>query len=331
MASYWVIRTDKKATDFLWRELEEGRLRQGWGFDLSQNLVVIRDAVSRGEPLSAWQASTWRGNRRLLDSEPDAVRVGDIVVAPHLPRRGEWSVARVSGRYKFDIPSSKGDYGHILPVDLLTVSRPVNPYEMAVSAKLRQTMRNPLRMWNINSLSVEVDQIIHAIKTDQPGDSLAERLPDVLAGLEDLGWKSFQHHYHGAEFEKPCILLLELLYGKENVEHTGGSGERGADAICQFIDPLGVQHRLAVQIKMWEWDADWTRPLDQVRQAYGAYEGITAAAIISTSKGVTATFADKVEALQNELRIPIKVILREELLRMFISNLPQMVGPTEQV
>ena len=192
-------------------------------------------------------------------------------------------------------------------------------------------MRNRLRLWNINGLGAEVSRVVSAVEAGERGDPLAKRLPRVLEGLERAAWESLVHHYHGAEFEKPCVMLLESLYGEENVEHTGGSGERGADAVCRHTDPLGVQHRLAVQVKMWEWDAAWTRPLDQIRQAYRAYEGITAGVIIATSETASNGFEAARVALEKELRIPVQVILRKDLLRLFIAHLPEIVGETEDV
>ena len=103
------------------------------------------------------------------------------------------------------------------------------------------------------------------------------------------------------------------------------TGERGADAICTYADPLGVVHRLAVQIKMWSWDADWTRPLDQLRQAYGAYDRITGGVILSTSERVSDRFEARRRDLETELHMPIRVILRSELIRLFVTHLPVLM------
>ncbi len=331
MTRYWVIRTDKAKTDYVWSELEAGRLRQGWGYSKDQDLNLLRSLRDRGEPMSSDQQASWRGNRRLLDSEPDGVHIGDITLLPHVPQHGSWSVARVQGPYRFEDPrevDSYGlaDYGHILPIELLnTKDRPISPYEEGVAASLRQTMAVRSRMWNIDGLGTEVDGLVQLLKSGEPpAASASNRLPKVLNAAEGAAWEELVRQFHGAEFERPCVLLLEALYGEGNVEHTGGSGERGADAICTFTDPLGIPHRLAVQIKMWSWDAGWTRPLDQIKQAYGAYEGITGGVILSTSEGVTDRFEERRSELEAELKIPIRVILRDELVRLFVANLPRL-------
>jgi len=48
MTRYWVIRTDKKFTEFIWSELKQGRLRQGWGWRDDQDLRLLRFAKLTG-------------------------------------------------------------------------------------------------------------------------------------------------------------------------------------------------------------------------------------------------------------------------------------------
>jgi hypothetical protein len=333
MTRYWVVRTDKAKTEYVAGELAQRRLRQGWGWTDEQDLRTIAADSQVGKALTDAQKSTWRGNRRLLDSEPDGVRPGDLVLLPHQPSHGSWSLVRVSGPYRWEHPTELNsydmpDYGHILPVEMVS-TRPIHPFEDAVSARLRQTMRVLSRMWNIDSLGADVDELVEACSQGAvaPPPSV-DRLPKVLSAVEAATWEALQKQFHGAEFERPCVLLLEALYGDGNVEHTGGSGERGADAIVTHDDPLGVTHRLAVQIKMWSWDADWTRPLEQIRQASGAYEGITGGVILSTSERVSERFEEHRRKLEAELRIPIRVVLRQELVRLFVARLPE-IGLTE--
>jgi hypothetical protein len=160
---------------------------------------------------------------------------------------------------------------------------------------------------------------------DPPGDDEGDRLEALLGELEVAGWEQFRFHFQGAEFEAPCVRLLETLYGEGSVEHTGGKNENGADAICTYRDPLGVPHRVAVQIKMWLWDTDWTRPLQQIKKACQSYEGITSGVILSTSERITPDFEAARAKLQKELGLPVRIVLRRELLRLFIQHLPKLV------
>lgn len=160
------MRTDRARRDFIWRELQEGRLRQGWGYrpelDL-ENLAKLRRA---GAKLAKYQQDAWRGNRRLLPTEPDAMQTGDIVVLPNLPRYGVWSIARVTGGYRFEISRQPNavdgtrDYGHIRDVELLTGDRAIDPQREDVPDGLRRAMRSRIRMWSLDASADEIQGLL---------------------------------------------------------------------------------------------------------------------------------------------------------------------------
>jgi hypothetical protein len=84
MRRYWVIRSDRDNRELLWKELQAGRLRQGWGYLPEQDLRIVQRA-EKNESITDDQRSTWRGNRRMLDSEPNSIQRHDLIVSPHLP------------------------------------------------------------------------------------------------------------------------------------------------------------------------------------------------------------------------------------------------------
>ena len=165
MTRYWALRTDQSRREFMWRELRDGRLRQGWGYRSDQDLELLARLRSRGSDLKVHQRDAWRGNRRLLPTEPGAVQVGDLVVFLHLPRYGAWSIARVTGGYRFEISEMPNavdgtpDYGHIRDVELLTGDALIDPERDAVSDGLRAAMRNRQRMWSIDPWGEEVERL----------------------------------------------------------------------------------------------------------------------------------------------------------------------------
>ena len=164
MPRYWAIRTDQERADRLWAEVLAGRLRQGWGYQPEQDLELIADLKRRGRALTNDQRNTWRGNRRLLSTEPGEVRRGDIVVAPNLPRRGECAILRVTGEYRYeisDIPNAVWDgpdYGHILPVDV--IAAPIDRSDRAISDRLRSALRPPMRMWSLDHVADDIEALI---------------------------------------------------------------------------------------------------------------------------------------------------------------------------
>lgn len=167
MSRYCAIRTDtRNNSDYIWRELKAGRLRQGWGYRPDQNLHEIARIRAEHGRISEHQAVTWRGNRRLLSTEPDAVRLGDLIVMPHLPRYGLWTIVRVTGSYRYSIDHGRSggspDFGHILPVQIVT--DPIPWHDPAISDRLRKAMRFRQRMRNLDGLAQEVDDLARAFR-----------------------------------------------------------------------------------------------------------------------------------------------------------------------
>jgi hypothetical protein len=168
MVRYWALRTDQARRDFIWGELQAGRLRQGWGYLPDLDLEHLAELKRRGVRLPKYQQDAWRGNRRLLPSQPGSMQVGDIVVFLHVPRYGVWSIARVTGGYRYEI-SSQGnavdgtpDYGHMRDVGLLTDARGVDPKREGVSDGLSRSMRSIQRMWTLDPHGDEIERLIRS-------------------------------------------------------------------------------------------------------------------------------------------------------------------------
>jgi len=166
MTRYWALRTDQARRSFIWSELQAGRLRQGWGYRPDLDLENLAEIRRRGGRLAKYQQDAWRGNRRLLPSQPDSMQVGDIVVFLHLPHHGVWSIARVTGGYHYEI-STQGnavdgtpDYGHIRDIELQTHARGVDSVRVGVSDGLRRSMRPQSRMWSLDAHGEEIERLI---------------------------------------------------------------------------------------------------------------------------------------------------------------------------
>lgn len=119
---FTVFRTDDN-DGWLFGELKQGRLRQGWGV---QGLALTRD----GKPVGKVE---WEGQHRKVGwGDPSRLRFailrrmlevgeGDIAVIPKMPQWNQFSIARVSGDYYFENSYDRDDFGHILPVDPASV------------------------------------------------------------------------------------------------------------------------------------------------------------------------------------------------------------------
>lgn len=143
-----------------------GRLRQGWGYRDDLDLEHLAALRAKGVTLPKYQQDAWRGNRRLLPTQPGGMQIGDLVVFLHVPRYGAWSIASVTGGYRYaisDVPnaaSGERDYGHIRDVELLTDERGVDPVAEDASDSLRRSMRPQSRMWRIDDHGEEIERLL---------------------------------------------------------------------------------------------------------------------------------------------------------------------------
>ena len=325
MPRFWFQRTSRKFVKMLSEELEAGRLRQGWGYLPEQDLRTIRAAK---KPLSDHQKACWRGNRRMLPNEPDGVKPGDYIITPNLPSVGRWSIVRVTGGYRYEIHPDVCDFGHILKVELINRPMPINPRSAAVGAALRRTAKARNRMWNVDHLANEVLTLVDAVRR---GDDVSrpEDTNDKLGGIRKIAVtaieKELRSKFQGGEFEKPVKTLLERIYGEGNVETHAGPKEHGADFICSSTDGLGIEHKLAVQVKMWHGTADWQEPLNQIRRAYENHEDIGAGVVLTMARDFSEDFKKSKELLAKDLSIPIRLLNKNDDVDLFMKQLPDLV------
>lgn len=333
--SYVVVRTDKKSKAFILGELEQGRLRQGWGYKKEQDLRLIRQKISGGVPLTEDEAAAWR-NRRLLGTEPDGVKEGDVLLLPNVPEQGQWVLARVGrGDYSFDPISVDGreDFGHVVPVEPVRNQSGriaiVSPDNVLVHAKLRATMRNLSRMWGIDNLGDHVETLLHAIEggTDTrtvEGD--AERFETFFGAVKSAAWKSISAKYHGAELEDLIHRLFASMYSNDgSVERTAGPGEKGADLLVTKWDvALGLEFKIGVQVKLHDGVHDDPHALEQIRRAR-VERRVDAGVVVSTAESFSAAFKQRREHLQDELQMSIALVDRDALVRLMMRHLGETV------
>lgn len=157
---YWAMRTSPWERPYIWAEAEAGRLRQGWGWAAEQNLQVIAETVRRHGGLSEEQQMAWP-SRRMLSTESDGMRLGDLILSPNIPEWGRLSIFRLIGSYEYapDAPRRFDDrFGHILPVTLLVGD--IDRQAVQVSDALRITLRNPSRLWSISPYGGDVERLV---------------------------------------------------------------------------------------------------------------------------------------------------------------------------
>lgn len=142
---------------YIWSELQQGRLRQGWGWDPVQDLRSVLNHIEAVITLTPEEEDAWHA-RRMLTELADAIHVDDIVVAVAVPEPGDVVVTRVIGSYVFDLDHEIADYGHCLPIEV--VAGPLPRHDQRISETLRGALRNRSRLWRIDRVGGDLEELI---------------------------------------------------------------------------------------------------------------------------------------------------------------------------
>lgn len=343
---YWAIRTDRNNRGILLDELRAGRLRQGWGYDAIQDLRLIQGEISRGgswwDRLSATQKEVLPHLRMLADVA-DSVQHGDWVVVPNMPEDGLFVIAEVIGDYgyapvrllsKDDVNDLGEDYGHILPVRILTANG-INRHADEVAADLRGSLRTPMRMWSLDSYAEALERLVHQSNI---GADLSQPTPG-RARLE-RAWSAAQDHaveelrkrldaelgsrFQAAEWEEPIKIALEGLYPGSAVRWVAGPREMGADVVVQIRNPFrGAPWLIVVQVKNYVGRIG-AAVVDQLRTAHEHYskEGtVVALVVMTTAEQVGDDLRIASTALSDQLKLPVDIVLRKEMMKILSDGL----------
>jgi len=331
---YLVFRTDRTQREFILREIDQGRLRQGWGWKPEHDLRVVERLVTSRKPLTDEDARVWR-NRRMLDTLPDGMRRGDVIIVPNLPDMGRWILARVSGApYTFAPAVAKGrdgaDYGHIVAVDAVRTPTGkvgvVDPENSHVEPALRASMRRTSRISSIDAVGASVDALIAAIESGKDTatpEPEAQKADLFFGAVREAAWKHIQLKYRGGELEHLVRRLFMCVYDGARVERWGGTSERGTDLLIFMKDQLSLEYKIALQLKHHDGMHEDRRALEQIELARELH-GVDAGIIVTTSDGVSDVFEEKRAALEGKLGIDVRIITRDELVELVMRHLGKL-------
>lgn len=245
---YWGYRIDTDNIEFFRDELENNRLRQGWGFNEGQNLRVLK--VDEGA----------RRNLSILNK----VKKGDILLIPRLPNWNEVAIVEAvddfDSGYDFMIPDRLKDYGHIFPARLLKSFARNNE---RVSGKIRATIKNVSRFWNIDHCKDDIESLLQANNSELKSTaSYEESFSNAVASsfrssfdaskfVNNL-YESSIKKFSNEEWEYALVAGLRMYFPEPCVvERTGGTLERlhGTDILITLPGLLGYQYLIAIQVK----------------------------------------------------------------------------------
>lgn len=250
---YWGYRVDASEADFFARELEQGRLRQGWGFDEGQNLRNMTVDKGAGRNRSMYQR----------------VKKGDLLLVPRLPEWGLVAIARATEDwdtgYRFAVCPERRDYGHIFPAEYLAAFARHNAL---VAGDTRSTLKTPSRFWNINHCGENINALLAAAQAESSGSVLSEsinhkdRMETAVRGVfsSHFNQKEFSAaiyqamnaNFQAAEWEFALVHGLRAMFPFYQIERVGGRAEKehGADILVRLPGLFeGEQYAIAIQVK----------------------------------------------------------------------------------
>ncbi len=261
MANYWGYRIDTNAREYFYQEILDNRLRQGWGYDKSQNLKGDNVDISA------------RRNFPILNK----VKKGDILLVPRIEGWDEVAIVEAvedfNTGYDFNIDPKIGDYGHIFPVKF---RKCFSRYNDNVGGNIRETLKCRSRFWNINRCKDEINKILETSDTELRNNTTFEerfrkRVEDTFDEdkIADELYMALDKDTQASEWE--YILgegFKRMLPDSYNIETTSNRLEKnhGADIIIRIPGIFNNTYVIAIQVKDYS-DIVGNNPVDQICKA----------------------------------------------------------------
>ena len=331
--NYWGYRIDVKNQDFFFKELEQGRLRQGWGYAENQKLPDTKDSDAR-KNLSMY----------------NNVKKGDILLIPRLPDWGSVAIAEAAEDwdnkekgYRFEIAKlddGNEDYGHIFPANYIGC---FNRHGKDVSGNIQSTLKARNRFWNISRLSEDVEKIIQNLENNKISVSVNESIENIISEemetylkllneFSETIYKKYDDKFKAADWEKVLKNILEKIYPSEYiVENIGGIKEEkhGTD-ISITIPGIFENYVIAIQIKNYK---DVVNNIDTIIEQINKseeYEWSNNRKLIDKILIITsAKKKDNLNLVEKCQEKNIKVIFSEELKKLILLSNIKSIGLKE--
>ena len=307
MPNYWGYRVDTDAREYFYKEILNDRLRQGWGYDKSQDLK-LGDKTDQSA----------RRNFPIFNK----VKKGDILLVPRIEAWDEVAIVEAledfNTGYRFEIDPIKKDYGHIFPVKFRTC---FSRYNVNVGGTIRETLKCRSRFWNINRCKDEINKILETPETELRNNTTYEerfrkRVEDAFDEnkiAEDV-YMALDKDTQAAEWE--YILsegLKRMLPDSYNIETTSNKIEKkhGADIIIRIPGIVNDTYVIAIQVKDYS-DSVGKHTVDQICKANDYF-----------SKEEDAILIDKyliITRAKSELNVDLKNYADEHGVKILFAN-----------
>ena len=329
---YWGYRIDVKNQDFFFKELEQGRLRQGWGYAENQKLPNTTDSGAR-KNLSMYHN----------------VKKGDILLIPRLPDWGSVAIVEATDDwddkekgYKFEIDDEKKDYGHIFPAKYIGC---FNRHGKDVSGNIQSTLKARNRFWNISRFSEDIEKIIKNLEGNRESTSVIENIKNIvseqvkshfdLKGFSEKVIDEYNRKFTASQWEEVIKNILEKIYPGYEIERIGGSKEEkhGTDILVTISGLSNLEkYNIAMQVKNYN-DVISDNNIDNIiKQINKAEEYVWENNGKLIDKILVITSAKKEEnpkLIEECKKEDIKVIFSEELKKLILRSIIESIDLKE--
>ncbi len=326
--NYWGYRIDVKNQDFFFKELEQGRLRQGWGYAENQKLPETEDSGAR-KNLSMYHN----------------VKKGDILLIPRLPDWGSVAIAEATEdwdkAYGFEIDDEKKDYGHIFPAEYKGC---FNRHGKDVSGNLKSTLKARNRFWNISRFSEDIEKIMGNLEGNRESTSVIENIKNIVSeqvksyfNLKECCDKivdEYNQKFTASQWEEVLKDILEKIYPEYKIEKKGGSKEEehGTDVLVN-VPGISRSYNIAIQVKNYTGnisDNKIAEIIEQINKAGDNEDEEEESKLIEKILVITSAKKEENPKLIEECKKEdIKVIFSEELKKLIFQSIIESIDLKE--
>jgi restriction endonuclease Mrr len=265
MPGCFVFRTADDEKSWVWEEIQQGRLRQGWGHSKS---ALMADDTRRDR--HDWIADYLDGIRTLWadhdTTEEQAtrrhdilsrmldIRLGDRIVVPKMPECGSFAILESTGRYQFDPAADDwgDDYRHIIPVRVLTI---ITHNSRGDAMEVQKALRGYQTAVN-NVWSERLKDLVESLITDPP-PAVAQDIAKLVSGFPHQFLQELLNRLRTLP-PRQLERLIHSIFQNQGytVEATQSYDRQGGDADLIASRPLPVlsaidefDQKIYIQIK----------------------------------------------------------------------------------
>ena len=332
MTRVWVLKTTDKDTGQpvagVFEELKAGQARMGWSSKDTLDLRTIQKKRDQRESLDEDQKAAVRCLGFLRYVNP-----GDYIIYPHQPKRGQFSVVKITGEYDYsDSADGLGDHFDFRSFRSCSLEKPspVNMYDKIVPSTLKYRLGRPGRFSQVHDRKTFFDFLEDLPEAGQQQDgSISAIVKRIYGDLEKSLPKMLKREFARHDLSrKLCPKLFERMGYACDVQE--GPYEAGSDLVVTVNSPLlpGDGFTVGVQAFAFEGDvaeASLKRKLDQLLEGWET-NSLDSGVLLTT--GDCGPAAEKLIEEHNEDNPdrPVHLIGGEELAELFLQHFPYGTG-----